>query len=1317
MSTNYLASVPKLKGRENYDVWTFAVENVLVLEGMLHCVKPVVGTEIKPEDDAKARAKLCLTIDPALYVHIKMTTTSKELWDKLKSLFDDSGFSRKISLLRHLISIRRENCEDMTTYVTQIVETSQRLSGTGFEITDQWIGSLMLAGLPERFSPMIMAIEHSGIAITADVIKTKLLDSEPLESMGKGMTSNETQNTESAFASKWVKPKPRHDKPIQSGNGGKSMSNVTVTGGNKNITCYKCKSPGHYRNQCPLLEKSNKNKTSNAFSAVFLSAKYSKDEWYVDSGASAHMTAIADWLEDVSSPQTCPEIMIANNDKLQVSCKGNVKISTRQGYDIIVKDVLCIPNLTTNLLSVSQLIKNNNSVSFSDNQCMIYNSKKELVAVAHLVEGVYKLDLCYTPLKTKCLLARDSASLWHRRLGHINTNDLNKMKNGAVEGVSYADSHEVTKSNCVVCCEGKQSRLPFPTGTRATKVLEIVHSDVCGPMETKSIGLSRYFLLFVDDYTRMSFVYFMKEKNEVFKYFREFKAMVEKQKNANIKILRTDNGGEYCSKEMEDFLKSCGIVHQKTNSYTPEQNGMSERNNRTIVERARCLIFDAKLDKKFWAEAVSTAVYLKNRSIASGLNDKTPYEMWHGKKPILSHLRIFGSPVMVHVPKERRTKWDKKSQQHILVGYSEHVKGYRVYDPVKNQVTTSRDVVVMETTASGGISAATEATWCVEETLPVPVGNDRSVGECSHQERSESDIQDSSDSESSQITFHEADADETYVPEFSSTCSSPIVSPEPEYRVLDRPKREIRKPARYNQMSLLATTDPELTVAAALSGPEGIQWRQAMDEELESFRKNEVFELVDAPKGATIVKCRWVLKKKSKSDGEVQYRARLVAKGFTQRQGLDYDETFSPVVRHSTLRLLFALSVKLGLDITHLDVKTAYLNGHLKEDIYMCAPEGYVSEMAGKVLKLHKAVYGLKQSAFVWYERVKDVLCKNNFKNCIQEPCIFTKLCNDVKIIIALYVDDFLIFSNSKNETDKLKCILNSEFEIKDLGEVKHYLGMNVNVYKDCNKHEIVVDQQQYIEELLLKFDMTDCRTADTPIESKLNVTKAEKCTPGINYQKLLGCLMYLAVMTRPDIAYSVSYLSQFNTCYSVEHFNYAKRILKYLKKTKMYCLKFSNEGESLQGFVDADWASDSLDRKSYTGFCFVMSGTAVSWQSRKQRVTALSSTEAEYVALSEACREAIYLRQLLYELTGSLITIRLNCDNQSALKMVTNHQCHNRSKHIDVKHHFVREVVNSGKLSVNYLSTNEMPADLLTKGLGTVKHYKFMEALGILKL
>lgn len=276
MTTNYIASVPKLKGRENYDEWCFAAENLLVLEGTEKYIKPTKDFEVKPADDAKTKAKLILTIDSSLYVHIKSTKTSAELWTKLKTMFDDSGYSRKITLLRHLISIRLESCDSMTTYVTQMTETAQRLNGTGFTITDEWLGSLLLAGLSEHYSPMIMAIEHLGISITADVIKSKLLDMETTSNFEGG----------AAFAAK---------NRYSSNNGNtKSKKNCgtsnqeTDNSTKKTITCYKCKEEGHYRNQCSLL---NKNASKCVFNVVFLNGKFSKDEWYVDSGASAHMTA------------------------------------------------------------------------------------------------------------------------------------------------------------------------------------------------------------------------------------------------------------------------------------------------------------------------------------------------------------------------------------------------------------------------------------------------------------------------------------------------------------------------------------------------------------------------------------------------------------------------------------------------------------------------------------------------------------------------------------------------------------------------------------------------------------------------------------------------------------------------------------------------------------------------------------------------------------------------------------------------------------------------------------------------------------------
>lgn len=546
MTSNFIASVPKLKGRENYDEWSFAAENLLVLEGMEKYIKPTPDFEVKPVDDARTKAKLILTIDPSLYVHIKNTKSSAELWSKLKTMFDDCGFSRKITLLRLLISIRLENCDSMATYVTQMVETAQRLNGTGFAISDEWVGSLLLAGLSDRFTPMIMAIEHSGISITADVIKSKLLD---MEVTSDNDSSGAAFAARNKFYSGNTKPKKY---------GGPSTSNKkTVTAmtdsSTKTITCYKCKEDGHYRNQCPLLKKNN---SKCVFNVVFLNGKFNKTEWYVDSGASAHMTANESWIQNMNYTPCLPEIVVANESKVPVVCSGDVDIVSDLKFDITVKDVLCVPSLTTNLLSVSELIKNGNNVTFDEKHCHIRNKSNVLIATADLSDGVYKLRL-HTQ---NCMLAAPAVSgkLWHRRLAHINSQDMNKMRN-IVDGLSYENNFDITKSKCTTCCEGKQERLPFShVGERSTETLHRIHTDLCGPMETSSLNGARYFILFVDDFSRMTFIYFLKKKNEAFTKFKIFKTMVENQLNKKIKMLRSDNGLEYTNKEFENYLKQEG---------------------------------------------------------------------------------------------------------------------------------------------------------------------------------------------------------------------------------------------------------------------------------------------------------------------------------------------------------------------------------------------------------------------------------------------------------------------------------------------------------------------------------------------------------------------------------------------------------------------------------------------------------------------------------------------------------------------------------------------------------------------------------------
>lgn len=305
----------------------------------------------------------------------------------------------------------------------------------------------------------------------------------------------------------------------------------------------------------------------------------------------------------------------------------------------------------------------------------------------------------------------------------------------------------------------------------------------------------------------------------------------------------------------------------------------------------------------------------------------------------------------------------------------------------------------------------------------------------------------------------------------------------------------------------------------------------------------------------------------------------------------------------------------------------------------------------------------------------------------------------------------FFIFSNDEKEIVFLKKHLNSHFDVKDLGIIKQCLGMQVFIDKSNNT--IKLSQELYIDQLLEKFNMSECKPVKTPIESKLDFSVESK-EIDVPYQQLIGSLMYLAVLTRPDIAYSVSFLSQFNNCFLESHWKCAKRILRYLAGTKSYGLLFSKGDMTIQGFVDADWAGNFLDRKSYTGYMFKMNGAAISYESVKQKIVAMSSMEAEYMAMSEASKEAIYLKGLLSELTGKNECIQLFNDNKSALYLTANATYHKRSKHIDVRHHFVRDAILNNQIKASYLNTGEMPADILTKGLSVEKHYKHLKGFGM---
>ena len=504
----------------------------------------------------------------------------------------------------------------------------------------------------------------------------------------------------------------------------------------------------------------------------------SENSWIVDSGATAHMSYCKNKFSNYQTLDTPIKVCVGDGRVLDAVGRGDVNmcfcLPTGQLKNSKLNNVLFVPDLSKNLISVSMAAKNGRSTIFNDKHCQFFNNKNECIAYATKKGNLYYLNCSNDSTYSVC----ENDTLWHRRLGHISTYALNKLSEEKL-----IDKTKINSNECEPCTKGKNKRNPFPSRSyiAASEPFEIIHSDVCYIGE-KSLAGCEYFLTLIDDFTRYVWVFFLKSKSQVFEFFKNWKSMVENQFGRKIKILRSDNGGEYCSNAFSEFLISEGIIHQKSVPKNPEQNGVSERMNRTLVEMLRCMLEESRLPKKFWAEALNTAAYLRNRSPTKSLNGRTPFEVLFQNKPSYSNLRIFGCKAFAHIPKDERNKLDSKSKICIFLGYSDCVKGYRLFDISKNKICFSRDVIFME--------------FDHPELKNIDSNNDRVL------------------IPSSEISFD--DLDECVVPEELSQNDSHVSS------ISNRPKRDTRPPDRYGEWATIALADSQapLSVSEALSGPE-----------------------------------------------------------------------------------------------------------------------------------------------------------------------------------------------------------------------------------------------------------------------------------------------------------------------------------------------------------------------------------------------------------------------------------------------------------------------------------------------------------------
>lgn len=682
------------------------------------------------------------------------------------------------------------------------------------------------------------------------------------------------------------------------------------------------------------------------------------------------MTANENIFQDIDT-SVKSQVRLGNGALVEAKGKGTIAVQTKKGTRLI-KDVLLVPSLQQSLLSVGQMMENGYSLHFAGDSCTIYDKKNKNLEIAVVymkknrnfpIQWRYEKD---TAMKTQV----DDSWLWHQRFGHFNFYGLNLLHQKNM----MRDLPSITMQDgvCEGCMLGKQRRQPFPSGKawRAKTMLELVHTDVCGPMRTPSNEQNRYFILFIDDYTRMTWVYFLREKSEVFKVFKKFKNFVEKQSGHVIKVLRSDRGKEYNSNEFDRFCEDEGVEHQQTVGYAPEQNGVSERKNRTVMEMARTMLKERGLPNSFWIEAVNTAVYLLNRLPTKAVQNKTPIEAWSSQKPSAKHLRVFGCICYVHIPDQKRTKLDDKSEKGIFLGYSTQSKGYRVYNLRTKKLMISRDVEFDES-----------ASWNWE------------------QEKVE---------RSSIITSQPRGGEAVETPDQDTTQElTPPASPRRGDSSPESPPRRMRPLADIYESCNFAILEPESYEVASRQEV----WVKAMEEEIKMIEKNKTWELVDRPKDKDVIGVKWVYKTKMQPDGSIQkHKARLVAKGYSQQFGVDYNETFAPVARLDTIRALVALAAQYQWKIYQLDVKSAFLNGYLEEEIYVEQPQGFEEKgEEDKVLRLKKALYGLKQAPRAWYSRIDGYFASQGFRRSQSEPTLYIKTQDqNHTLIVSLYVDDLI---------------------------------------------------------------------------------------------------------------------------------------------------------------------------------------------------------------------------------------------------------------------------------------------------------------------
>jgi hypothetical protein len=1031
--------------------------------------------------------------------------------------------------------------------------------------------------------------------------------------------------------------------------------------------------------------------------------------------------------------------------------------------------VLHVPALRNNLLSCLYLTRQKSLTMVVGSEYMDFFKDGTLLFQATITSNnIGTLDGVVIPADVSQSAGLASTlpldlNLWHRRLAHHSYADVKKMINqNLVTGLDLQFKQHPDPI-CEPCLAGKMHSNPFPTSlSHSSAPLDLIHSDLHGPVKKETHSGYKYWITFINDHSRFRMVYPLKSKSGAFDAFRTFKAYAENHHGRKIKALQDDKGGEYMSNAFIKFTNDCGIVRRHTTRNRPQQNGVAERANRTLAEDITSMLNESKLPVQFWGEGLLAQVHVWNCLPTATLPNTTPYELWHNKKPDVSHFRIWGCTAYVFVQKDQRSSFQSHYQKCVFIGYPEGYKGWKFYNPTTKKVVISERAEFDERYFPG-LSKSSDH---IPSDILMPIDSLQSP-------------------ELSPLLFEGGDdtAQPPLVPASTNSRSPspdplplrqptpPPLSPSPphtpphtpgppavpppmgrvqrifttphgtEHTIL-RSTRASKPPAKYPAPEAPVGHHPseddeegfqEAEFAASASDPEPRTFRQAMASldsdkwceaaalEYNTLVENGTWEIVELPPGKKAIGSRWVWKIKYHSDGTIErYKARVVAKGYLQHPGFDYTDVFSPTYRPAALRLVLALAALKDLELRSIDISSAFTYGDLDEEIYMEQPEGFHQGGPNMVCRLKKGLYGLKQASRQWNKKIHSVLLSMGFTRIKADAAIYVYSKDNVKIIVPIFIDDITFAGNSKTQIDSCVQDLSKHFKLRDLGETKFLLGIEIS--RNRSKHSLSLSQKQYILNILERFGLSNCSTVQTPMNPGLVLTKedsakTEKEKAEIPYLEAVGALQYLALHTRPDIAYAVGYLGRFNHCYGETHWKAVKHVFRYLKGTLDYKLTYQGplEPHIFTTYADASHM-DSFDTgKSTGGYLTLIGGGAIGWSSKLQDFVTLSTTEAEYVAAVEAGKEILWMRHILEEFGYPVPEASpLLMDNQSAINVSKNPEHHGRMKHLRARYFWLRDEVETNTIQPLYTQSDSQLADTLTKSLSCVKVKDFCGKIGL---